>query len=165
MAGTGTGGVKVSVDTADWNRLYGTLKNFDPTLARSLRRNIRVAATVASDAVKAALRQATPEGSPSGPVREALISGTRVTVSFGVRSAGAKITTSGAKLPAGHEAMLKLYNSGEWRHPVFGDRGNWVVEDGNPYFEKSIEEVISPSMYAEMSGALDEAIASIGGRL
>ena len=165
MAVAGNGGIDVKIDTSDWNRVYSTLREFDPVLARGLRRNVRVAATVGSEAVKAALHQATPEGSPSGPVREALIAGTRVAVSFSAKAAGARITTSGSKLPSGHEAMLKLYNSGSWRHPVFGDRANWVEEQGHPYFEKSIEEVISPTMYAQIGGALEEAIAAIGGKL
>lgn len=158
------GGMDVRLDTHEWFALKAELTKFDPALTRALRLKIRASAEVAVEAVKAQLREPTPEGNPSGPGRDALIAGTRVSISFSRRSAGAKITTSGSRLPAGHAGLLKVYNLASFRHPVFGT-DTWVEEAGHPYFQKPIEESVGATLYRGINDALDEAIAAIGGRL
>lgn len=158
------GGMDVRLDTSEWYTLKAELTKFDPTLTRSLRVAIRASGQEAVEAVKSELRAATPEGNPSGPGRAALIAGTRMSISFSKRSAGAKIVTSGSRLAGGHEALLKVYNLASFRHPVFGT-DSWVEEMGHPYFQKPIEESAGKTMYSGINAALEEAIAAIGGRL
>lgn len=157
-------GLELRLDTSEWSALRVRLKEFDPALQRALRIRLVAAGNDAADAVKNALNQPTPEGNPDGPGRDALMAGTRVQVSFSARSAGVKIITSASHLPGGHAALLKLYNTASFRHPVFGTN-TWVGEQGNPYFEVPIERTVGVTMYREIDAALDEAIAAIGGRL
>lgn len=158
------GGVELRVDTADWKEFSGRVRVFAPKLLTALRAELRGIGNLAADAVKKELSEPTPEGNPSGPGREALIAGTRVQVSFAARGAGVKIITSGRDLSAAHAALLKVYNMGSFRHPVFGTE-TWVEEQGHPYFERAIEKVAGPALVAGVNAALDEAIAAIGGRL
>lgn len=157
-------GMDFRVDTSEWNKLYADLKEFDPKLRVALRREIKAIGEIGAEAVRKALSQPTPEGNPDGPVRDALKAATKVRVSFSAKSAGVKIVTSGGGLPAGSSPMLHAYNSMAWRHPVFGDRSNWVTEQGHPFFEKPIEEVVGPAMYTRIGDALDEAIRALEGR-
>lgn len=157
-------GFKVVIDPAEWYRLNQELKAFDPALSRALRKNIRAAGQKAVDAVKETLAMPTPEGTPEGPGRAALIAATRVSVSFGKRAAGAKITTSGSALGAAHAGLLKVYNLASFRHPVFGNTDNWVEQQGRPYFDKPIQDALDKELYKQIDAALDEAVRAIGGR-
>ncbi|MFE4469554.1 hypothetical protein ACFRFH_12135 [Leifsonia sp. NPDC056824] len=180
----------ISLDASDFYRVKAELDAFDPALTRSLRKNLKLRGLSITEAIKEKLREPTPEGNASGPGRDALIAGTHVTVSFGVRSGGVKIVTSGSGLPAGHAALLKVYNLASFRHPVFesgrqsvtrtftskesksqkkqrvrsGELAAWVTESGNPFFDKVIEKELTRHLLHDMEGALDEAIAAIGGR-
>lgn len=48
------------------------------------------------------------------------------------RSAGVRVQTRNSNLPPDQRALPRLMNRGRWRHPVFGNRDNWVQqESGN----------------------------------
>jgi hypothetical protein len=95
-------------------------------------------------------------------IRAALIAGTRDSVSFTAKSAGVRIVTSGAGLGE-HIGMLKAYNKGSFRHPVFGNTSLWVEQLGNPYFDKVIEtDRVQGEMMIQIRESLDSAVAAIG---
>ncbi len=158
------GGYQVVIDPQEWYRLKKELDKFDPSLSRALRKRIRNAGVVAVDAVKEELAKSSPDnGSDSGEGREALAAATKVSVSFGKRSAGAKIVTSSRLLPDEHKGLLKVYNKESFRHPVFG-QPNWVTQKGRPYFGKPIQKAIDRELTKEIRAALDEAVKAIGGK-
>ncbi|HEY4269515.1 MAG TPA: hypothetical protein VGM94_15140 [Galbitalea sp.] len=157
-------GVQVVIDPTEWMRLKRDLDKFDPALTRALRKRIRNAGNVAAEAVKKKLREETPGGNPSGPGRQALIDATRVTVSFGKRSAGTRIVTSSSKLAPEHQGLLNVYNKETFRHPVFGNTEVWEEQQGREYFSAAIKEVMGTEITNEIRAALDEAVTAIGGR-
>lgn len=165
MAGP-EGGFSVTIDPTEWYRLKADLDKFDPALSRALRRRIKNAGQVAADEVKKTLREPSPAGGDdSGEGRAALIAATRVSVSFGNRTAGAKIVTSSSKLSAEHKGLLNVYNKASFRHPVYGNKDNWVAQSGRPYFGSVIQQVLNKEIIREIDAALDEAIVAIGGRV
>lgn len=49
--------------------------------------------------------------------------------------AGVEIRIPQAKMPADQRKLPRYLDStGGWRHPVFGNRDNWVRQTGSPYF-------------------------------
>lgn len=162
---TGDQGFQVVIDPSEWYRLKKELDSFDPELARALRRRIRNAGALAVDAVKAKLGEPAPGGGDdSVGGRAALAAATRMTVSFGKRSAGTRVVTSASKLPAEHKGLLNVYAKKQFRHPLFGDKNHWYPEAGNPYFRPVIYKLIDSTIKEEIRAALDDAVRAIGGR-
>lgn len=158
------GGFSVTIDPQEWYRLKQELDRFDPALTRALRKRIRNAGNVAAEEVRRTLRLPSPDGGDnSGESRAALAAATRVAVSFGKKSAGAKITTGSSGLAEKHKGLLHVYNKTEFRHPVFGQDDVWVAQKGRPYFESAIKKVIDRALVAEIDAALDEAVQAMGG--
>ena len=159
-------GLQVVIDPLEWYRLKGELDKFDPALAKALRKRIKGAGDKAADEVRATLRLPAPGSGSDSDVnaRAALIAATRVSVSFGKKAAGAKITTGSSKLSAEHKGFLNVYNKKTFRHPVFGNRSVFVPQEGRPYFRASIYKVLDKALINEIRAALDEATAAIGGR-
>lgn len=165
MPARGEGGYAIRIDPMEWARLKSDLDRFDRGLALSLRRRIKNAGMVAANRVRKELSLSSPDGGvDSGEGREALIRATRVSVSFGVRMAGARIVTSDRLLPDDHKGLLKVYNLDSFRHPVFGDRSDWVVQKGRPYFGRTIRQALDREVYAEINAAIEDAYAAINAR-
>lgn len=155
------GGAEVVIDPLVWSRLKKDADIFDKAIIRELRKGMKEIGSRAVDRVKERLRMPSPGGGGDGRSRDALISGTRLSVSFGARSAGVKITTSGARLGAGHSGFQNVYNTTMFRHPVFGKRDVFVEQQGRPYFGSAIKEVLDAEFIEDMERVLDAAIAKI----
>jgi hypothetical protein len=68
-------------------------------------------------------------------VRDAIAQGISGGVSTKAKNKyGVMITASSEYLPRNKKAMMKAYNKSAWRHPVYGNKGKWVKQEGNPYF-------------------------------
>lgn len=159
------GGFAVTIDPQEWFRFKTELDRFDPALAKALRKRIKNAGMTAANEVKKTLAMSSPGGGvDDGASRAALIAATRVTVSFAKKSAGAKITTGSSKLAAEHKGLLNVYNMKTFRHPVFGDKEQWVQQEGRPYFGAVIQKALDESLVKEVRAALDEAAFAIGAR-
>ena len=157
--------MRVTIDPAEWHKAKQDLDQFDPALSRALRKRLREVGDRAVEKVKETLEMPSPDGGPDvGTGRAALASATRVSVSFAKRAAGVKITTSPSKLAAEHKGLLSVYNMRSFRHPVMGNRDNWVSQQGRPYFYKPIGEVVDRDMVDQMQEALDDAMRAIGAR-
>jgi hypothetical protein len=138
---------------------------FGKKLLTSMRRRIKEVGQVAVVAVKHKLQEPAPSDGPDeGHARAALAAATGITVSFAARSGGVKISTRSTGLSPEHKAILKVYNKVSTRHPVFGDRGNWVTQKGNPYFGAAIKPVVDDRMLDAMKDALEDAMRAIGAR-
>lgn len=161
------GGFQVVIDPQEWFRLKTELDAFNKKLTSSLRKNMKAVGNEGADAVRAKLGLASPSGSAApmdAGVRAALISATRVSVSFSARSAGVKITTSPSGLSAADKGLAKGFNSKKFRHPTFGDRTKWVAQPGRPYFGSVLGEVMDRELAGRIRAALDDATKAMGAR-
>lgn len=93
--------------------------------------------------------------SGSTGLRGQIAAATQVQVKTFGRDTRVTLKVNGKKMPAG-KGKLGVYMEGsdgrrnaEWRHPVFGDRENWVPQDSHPYFAPAI-----PPHLAEVNSAV-----------
>jgi hypothetical protein len=121
-------------------RQHADGKELRKQLVRELRSEI--APMVAQ--VKAAWRSAPSRGrrGRAGPsLRSLLARATSGQVRLTGKEAGVRIRTDGRRFPTGMRA-LPTYAEGtkpRWRHPVFGDRTNWVPQAPFPRFFAAVQ--------------------------
>lgn len=155
----------ISVRAEDWYKVSQDLRQFEPAMLRTLRKRLREAGQKAVEAVRDKLSESSPDGGPDeGRNRSALAAGTRVAVSFAKRGGSVKVTTSPARLPAEHKAILAAYNMHGWRHPVFGNTKNWDSQVGNPYFYGAVMSAGTREMRDGIEAAINDAVRAIGAR-
>lgn len=76
-------------------------------------------------------------------LRETIASATAGSISTGSKTTGVSVTwkVRAAKLANSQRKLPRYFNREKgWRHPVFGDRQNWVVQKGFPYFDTVIKK-------------------------
>jgi hypothetical protein len=62
----------------------------------------------------------------------------RLTVAFGSKTGGVRIFVDAKKAP--HARPLENMGAeGTFRHPVFGNRDNWVAQAARPFFFKTVK--------------------------
>lgn len=136
MASMTPGSVRVDVRTGpEWKRVADALAAQNATLADRFRSELRDAADQLASRAQAEVMKI--------PVHGVKHSGLRARVARGV---GTKITASGVQITTSmnerDEVNLPAYldmQSG-WRHPVFGNRHEWVHQDtGGSWFRATIE--------------------------
>lgn len=86
--------------------------------------------------------------------------GLRETVAAGVRlqvtAKGVKIVASSARLPDSQKSLPRHLDSDKgWRHPVFGNKENWVHQRGGPWFAATIKPK-APAFRAAIVDAMEE---------
>lgn len=75
-------------------------------------------------------------------LRESIARATGASVSTGSKSTGVSVSwrVRASKMSNAQRKLPKDYNRAKgWRHPVFGDRENWVTQYGTPYFDAVIK--------------------------
>jgi hypothetical protein len=75
-------------------------------------------------------------------LRESIASATAGSISTGSKATGVSVTwkVRAAKLANRQRRLPRDFNRARgWRHPVFGDRENWVSQQGLPYFDDVIK--------------------------
>lgn len=140
-------------------QIAAELKLIDKATATAVRKSIRVAVTKAAEGTTAAIKAKAAE---EGLVQAA--AATKLTVSFSVRSGGAKIATNQRKAPMarplerGSQGSGGAYN----RHPVFG-RKVYVNQPTRPFFfgTAAARERVNEE---ELIAAVDEACRLAGWR-
>lgn len=76
-------------------------------------------------------------------LRESIARATSGSISTGSAATGVSVTwkVRAAKMPNSQRKLAKAFNSAKgWRHPVFGDRQDWVTQHGTPYFDTVIKK-------------------------
>lgn len=72
-------------------------------------------------------------------LRSTIASAIKSKVSYSGFKLGARITVGAARLPQSQRKLPRYLNSSKgWRHPVWGNRKNWVQQFGEPYFDEPI---------------------------
>lgn len=142
-------GVEILITTEDLRALYVRLKEAAPELRVVLRREIVKAGQDAADAVR---REASWSTRIPGAVK--------VKPSFAARTTGVTITVDAKKAP---EARPLEHGGkpGMFRHPVYGNRKNWVAQPARPFFHAAIEGM--DAHFEERLFAIGEAVARAAG--
>lgn len=145
---------------ADLSRLLRDTKAFDDAFYKATRKRLRAAGQEGVKDVQRRLVTATSHSNTG--LRKGLAAGTKVSIRTGARTAGVTITTTGAKLPAGKQPMVKAYNQASIRHPVYGNRSVWVDQRGRPYFGSVLDQR-KRDMQTAVESALRDAAETISG--
>ena len=148
----------VSINGPDFARLMNELKAADKKAASAIRKGIRIEAKKAADDVKREVL-AGPGGGRTG-VRAGIASGLAVRIDTGRNPRILRIAASSKNLPDERKPMLRLLNKESWRHPVFGDKDAWVVQQGRPYFGTVLDKHREPLTRA-MLRAMDDVHARL----
>lgn len=169
----------------EFRALAKRLRKTQPDLRKKLRQKIAEAGKPAVDDVKATVR-ALPVSSHGGGqaqrrefragkartekaaerarrrgggLRETIASATRVQQT----TKGVRIIVASSRLPREQQTLPRHLDSAKgWRHPVFGNRDNWVHQQGKPYFAATIKRH-APGFRAKVLEAMDEITKQIEG--
>jgi hypothetical protein len=160
MRGASGDGLEIRLDPASFGRLMRAARAYDAELAKAVRKRLRVAANEGVKDVKQRLLSR-PFHTDAG-LAAGLAAGTRVSIKTGIKTGGVSIVTTGSRLPAGKQAMVRAYDKPSFRHPVFGNRDVWVTQAGRPYFGAVLDER-KPAMRAAVEQALADAAATLEG--
>jgi hypothetical protein len=117
--------VSAFIDVTDLKKLAVDLKAADPEAAKQLRLGLRAAADVVAAAAKI-------EASWSSTIPDSI-----KTSAAGALSA--KVKAGGAKAPSG--APFENHGQpGTFRHPVFGNKSNWVDQPARPFLAPAADD-------------------------
>lgn len=165
--------VQVSVSgQAELKALGRRLKDADKVLRRELRKGIKKAAAPAVRDVQEAARTIPVRGTRGGGKRDRRLHytakrkakgghGLRATIARAIRAdikatGHAKVTIRvfSRYLPADQRNLPRyLDRTKGWRHPVFGDRENWVDQHGQPWFASTLVQH-GPAVRREVLAAM-----------
>lgn len=155
-------GATLAIEPTDWNAFANNLRTFAPKLYTELRRELRQAGEFGVDDVKKTLEMPSPDGGPDDHRwRDMLAAATKVSLSFSPRTAGVSISTNSNQIPEAHRAIMRAYNKGAFRHPVFGDTDQWVQQRGRPYFGQVFEQMVFRLALDNVNRALGNATAAL----
>jgi len=146
------------IEGPDFTRVMNELKAADKKAATAIRKGIRIEAKKAADDVKREILSA--PGSGKVGIRAGIAAGVSPRIDTGKSSRLLRIAASSKNLPDDRKPMLRLMNKQSWRHPVFGDKDAWVVQQGRPYFGAVLDKHREPLMRA-MAKAIEDAHARI----
>lgn len=143
------GGIEITVTSPDLAQLYQAAKAADGNLQVQLRRGVRKAAKPIEDGVKAA-------ASWSSRIPGAV----RTKASFAARGASVRVEVDSGAAPEAAPINNKG-RGGRFRHPVYGNRDNWVSQQARPFFREGVTAGI-PAADAAMSRLMDDFAHQLG---
>lgn len=136
----------------EWKRVADALKIEDESLSGKFRSELRDAADTLADRTRSAVLRI--------PVYGVSHTGLRARVGEGV---GVKLTGNGVEITASmnrrSEINLPAYLDAQagWRHPVFGNAHNWVLQTtGGSWFTETIENGF-PMVEQKMTDVFEDA--------
>jgi len=144
-------------DSGDLRRISRELRRMDDKeLKKRFRKELRAAAAPLVPKVRASIRNIpSKQGySPNG-LRGALSKAVKLEVKTAGRQAGVAIRVDGRKMPSHMKSLPSMVEGKKrWRHPVFGNRNNWVNQSSEPYFYHVVR-VAGPASRRAVSKVLD----------
>jgi hypothetical protein len=147
------------VDASEFTAMLGRSSVASAEFKKALRKSLRKVGNEAAQAARDDVMKP-PESSGNGPhtgLRAGIARGIRTTVLAGGANAGVVIRSRG-------HLAVKYNDPRGWRHPVFGNRNNWVTQVGRPdYFEGPIRRN-EPRYRAEIQLILGEAWSRFDGK-
>jgi hypothetical protein len=144
-------------DGGDLRRVSRELRRMDsPEVKKRFRKELRAAAAPLVPRVRSSIRSIPSSRgySPDG-LRGSMARATRLEVKTVGKQAGVAIRVDGRKMPS-HMKSLPAMVEGKkrWRHPVYGNRENWVTQTPHPYFYSSLRAA-GPASRRAVSRVLD----------
>lgn len=115
----------------EWGRVLRVLRIQDKTIPRKIKKSIRERTKPTIVKVKAAILKLPTEGRQHTGLRKRVARGVTLKINRGVSSVRIVTTVRNsdeAAIPRG------LDTPKGWRHPVFGDREDWVQQPGHDEF-------------------------------
>lgn len=112
-------------------------------LRRRVRRNIVAAVKPMREDVRRHIDDIPTHGDKHTGLRKAMRDATRIRVATGARNTVVSLEVDRRKMPKG-KANLPAYMDGKdgpfgrWRHPVYGNKTNWVTQESHPYFDAPV---------------------------
>lgn len=191
MASRSTTGARGGSTEADFDirsnlrQVLADLKGFDPALAREVRKMLRHAGDDAINAMKAVLDEP-PPGVVTGKTyakskdargrKRRQVSGVTTRGANRSRSTGARrkvaagikmrVTTGKSRttvrIVSTTGSLHRMYNARTWRHPVFGNREEWVEQAGTRYFTRGAFGQAQHT-YGRLLEAAQVAVAAVDG--
>jgi hypothetical protein len=131
----------VYVDLSEFRNLAINLRAVEPALYKSMALHLRMAGLIVADQAKA-------NASSSSEIAAAIQ----------VRVSGLTVSVG---LPPTPIRTLEEYAPGGWQHPVFGNRGNVVVQASYPYLRPALSDK-GDAAALEIEKAVTDAIAEAG---
>jgi len=141
----------------DLRRISGELRRMDDReVTKRFRKELRAAAAPLVPRVRSSIRSI-PSGrgyTPDG-LRGSLARATRLEVKTTGKQAGVAIRVDGRKMPSHMRSLPSMVEGKKrWRHPVYGNRENWVTQTPHPYFY-SVLRTAGPASRRAVSRVLD----------
>jgi hypothetical protein len=94
-------------------------------------------------------------------LRETVARSITITVSTSPRRAAVRIKAAAARMPPDQRRLPRRLNRGKWRHPVFGNKENWVTQTSEPnWFDGTIKKH-APEVRREIKAQVDEVMRKI----
>ena len=139
-------------------------------LQRRMTKEIRTAGQPALAALRAAWMTVEVESSKGGNARPDKATGLRRRAARASRiqaqQRGIRIYTSGAKVDPKYPSLVTYLNGfprrRPWRHPVFGNRNNWVAQRGQEVFYPTLK-AFAPEWRRGVMKAIEETLREIDG--
>ncbi|WP_336627370.1 MULTISPECIES: hypothetical protein [unclassified Microbacterium] len=92
-------------------------------------------------------------------LRRQISDGLRTRVITGAKREGVEVKTTGPRI--GGSNMARVWQSKQFRHPVFGGEG-WAVQFGHPYFFGPVTDELRTRMQNRVKQAIDAAVDAAG---
>lgn len=122
-------------------------------LRSRLRRNIAAATRPMKADVQQRARAIPARSAPMTGLREALAKATKIRIA----TAGRDISV---RLQVNHRLAAQVDGQEKWRHPVFGNRNNWVTQPPHPFFTPATRSAF-PRTQAAVIAAINETAAEL----
>jgi hypothetical protein len=167
---------EVKIDATEFVKFYKAVSQIDPEIKKALRKHLmETAKPIVEDVRKAALAIPSSRGTGETRKKKGQSLGLRASIAAAVKSdfngtgrgAVVHVRVSRTRFLAvsGRENVsLPYYMEGRrrrpWRHPVFGNRENWVEQDEHPFLAVTVFKHKEAFMKS-MENAVDETLAAI----
>ena len=121
---TGRSPLEVKVDGLEFTALFGKSSKVSPKLRTALRKRLRTAGEEAAAQSRSEVLKPPMEAGKNRRhrgLRQGIAAGISVKIETGTnpRRAGVKILAKKSSLPEDMRPLVKAYERGKWRHPVF----------------------------------------------
>lgn len=139
--------LEANLDPGSLRRLVQASRTWDKVSRAEMRKGLRTAASRGAEAAQREVlgdppgRGAARRSGRSTGLRQGLAKGVKVAIRTGrenssgeVTGEGVRVTTTGSKLKATQEPMVKAYMARRFRHPVFGNKHKYVDQEGKNWF-------------------------------
>lgn len=139
--------------------LRGAITSLPVTGARG--RGSRVRANYDLDRAKRLTEKNALRALSRAGLRASIARAIRADLKLSGRSPGVKISVKGQLLPPDQRSLPKLLDApGGWRHPVWGNRTNWVDQAGRPWWDVTIKPHV-PKARADIIAAANTVLEKI----